>query len=638
VFDTWNCTLPEFPPRSRLYALEPIGSGTALVESLTSYITRLADAHSVSVGDLVRGELSVSSPYSPLPFVYSQQQGIVSTRGFQNATYAINGLNESSKKWVDALERGTLRTNLRRLTLLPLQEVFAPRAALRETRAWCPACYEQRQRSGAVVYEPLLWTIRWVTVCPCHRQPLLEICPYCHRQLKILTMHSRSGCCSRCQMWLGGNFKRQNGSSESPSRTDAPDTALFQANTIGELLRIGMHQNGPSLGQIYAANLRVCVDTVAEGNLPAFARAVHVSTATIAGQLARKSLPSMSTLWQICRHLDVPLTAFLESKPGSVADYWEHAKTVVRRSWNIPPCRTPEQVRHALEQAVCEQPPPRLTEVARRLNYKDADLLYKVDRNLCKRISAKYLRSDRGYWWAKRDAARICGRAAIRAMLEQSLAQNHPVSVYQIAADIGYANDSGIRQQFPELCRAIRNKIAAERRSRLSTAELTLELAVHEHPVPAWPDLCKRVGYSRSALGRRFPVLYKQIAARHRELRDQQTAEIRETLQAALVESPPPSLASMCRRVGHAPKFLLENCAEECKGLRLRYRRHRKETSQRRREELKEEVRKIVQKLWLQGMHPTLVRVLPFLSKTRLKDWRALAAAVKTARHAFHPE
>ena len=45
------------PPRSRLYSLEPIGIGTPQTESLTSYISRLAAAHSVRVRDLVVDEL-----------------------------------------------------------------------------------------------------------------------------------------------------------------------------------------------------------------------------------------------------------------------------------------------------------------------------------------------------------------------------------------------------------------------------------------------------------------------------------------------------------------------------------------------------------------------------------------------------
>src|SRR5438045_2443795 len=46
------------PPRSRLYRLEPVGLGTAYVESMTSYIVRVAAAHSLSVWTLVTREIA----------------------------------------------------------------------------------------------------------------------------------------------------------------------------------------------------------------------------------------------------------------------------------------------------------------------------------------------------------------------------------------------------------------------------------------------------------------------------------------------------------------------------------------------------------------------------------------------------
>src|SRR5437016_2319425 len=47
LLDSWDCEPPALPPRSRLYALEPIGIGTPHVESLTGYVSRIADAHAV---------------------------------------------------------------------------------------------------------------------------------------------------------------------------------------------------------------------------------------------------------------------------------------------------------------------------------------------------------------------------------------------------------------------------------------------------------------------------------------------------------------------------------------------------------------------------------------------------------------
>ena len=57
-FESWSLSSPPVPPRSQLYSLQPIGVGTGMVESLTGYVGRLAEAHSVSVGDLVGRVLS----------------------------------------------------------------------------------------------------------------------------------------------------------------------------------------------------------------------------------------------------------------------------------------------------------------------------------------------------------------------------------------------------------------------------------------------------------------------------------------------------------------------------------------------------------------------------------------------------
>ena len=57
VYDVQDLENPFIPSRSRLYHLEPIGIGTPLVESLTSYISRLAEAHCVSPKSLVINEI-----------------------------------------------------------------------------------------------------------------------------------------------------------------------------------------------------------------------------------------------------------------------------------------------------------------------------------------------------------------------------------------------------------------------------------------------------------------------------------------------------------------------------------------------------------------------------------------------------
>ena len=56
LYGHWDLEMPDIPERSHFYSLKPVGIGTPQVESLSSYVARLAEAHGVSVGDLVGRE------------------------------------------------------------------------------------------------------------------------------------------------------------------------------------------------------------------------------------------------------------------------------------------------------------------------------------------------------------------------------------------------------------------------------------------------------------------------------------------------------------------------------------------------------------------------------------------------------
>jgi len=632
TFDSWDCKLPPLPTRSRLYSLQPIGMGTPFVESLSGYVARLADAHAVSVGDLAGRELSALASKPLLSFGPFMRRNRAGSHGFHAQQYTMNGLGITSKKWVEALERATLRTDLRFLTLLPFEGVLSCVAAFRCTRAWCPACYDDWRSAGDVIYEPLLWAIEPVTVCPRHRQHLEKACQHCHGRLMPLAVFSRPGYCSRCQAWLGNN-KAGSALEHHTRLPQESDVALWHAKAIGGLLATAPRLNGPSLRTVFMANFRACVDAVAEGNRLAFARTCGVSPCFVHSQMFGKSLPRIDILLRICYHLKIPLTALLEGVSIAVAVDLLHAKDAIRKHRQLPLSRTPEQVRFVLEKALREQPAPSLSEIVRRLGYKGAERLYQVDRNLTKQIVANYRKSGRSHGWRKPGAVRICALSDIQKLLEQSLAQERPVSAHHIAARLGYANDGYLQQKFPDICRAIRRKIAAHDEPRTTIMENALKDALREDQVPTLSDLCRRLGYSDSLVLRyHFPDLCNEILVRRRDLHDRQIAALRKTLQALLLEEPAPSFRSVCKRIGHSNAALAETCPEEGAAIRSRYLRSRSEASRRRKEQLGKEVRQIVQRLQAEGRCPSVDRVTALLPNTALKDWRAISASVKAAR------
>src|SRR6266446_2259706 len=190
-------------------------------------------------------------------------------------------------------------------------------------------------------------------------------------------------------------------------------------------------------------------------------------------------LPCLSPIWLCTTHI-----AFLESDVSRAEPYWRQARQAVQHDRHTPAFRSAEQVRLVLSRAAQEEPIPSLSEIARRLGYKGNERLYQVDLDLCKQIAAKCRQSGRSHAWKKPGAERICERVDLRRLLEQSLAQEQPVSPHRIAASLGYANDGYLRPKFPDLCRAIAKKIAAQHTERLANMEGFLKEALNEDPVP----------------------------------------------------------------------------------------------------------------------------------------------------------
>src|SRR5258707_10047006 len=137
--ETWELDVPPLPERSRLYTLEPIGIGTPDVESLTSYVIRLAQEHCVLPGTLVIHEL--------LPLLVrqdvSESAAHYPSRTWVRTFQALNGTGDLSRSAADALERLTTRNDLSTLTMLTWAHVISKKGLLRETQAWCPLCYEE---------------------------------------------------------------------------------------------------------------------------------------------------------------------------------------------------------------------------------------------------------------------------------------------------------------------------------------------------------------------------------------------------------------------------------------------------------------------------------------------------------------
>lgn len=226
TYSSWDLEIPLIPARSRLYCLDPLFLGTPYVESLTSYIARLAEAHCLSTGMLVAGCLvplwNKTSRKHAMPFV--------------DWAVDINGKKGSARKFVRTLEILTLQKNLQILTMLCWEGTPGP-AGLIGKRRWCPACYQEWRESQKPLYEPLLWSLNAVRCCPQHLTYLHTCCPHCGNTQRQISANFRPGYCSKCQHWLGSSSSTELFKSIAITQTEL-EWEVWVAQTIGEALAI----------------------------------------------------------------------------------------------------------------------------------------------------------------------------------------------------------------------------------------------------------------------------------------------------------------------------------------------------------------------------------------------------------------
>ena len=310
--ELWLREAPITPSPSRLFHLEPIGIGTFYIESLTSYVARLAEAHSVPSGTLlakeVRPMVRPGSATNPL-----NSSSIVALYG-QASVKALNGTQIGAKQLVFALEALTKRTDLQFLTMLPWAQVFPVLGLLKHFHAWCPYCYQEWLNNKQAIYSPLLWALKAVKICPNHLQSLESKCPHCEREFLPLWHNSRPGFCLKCGGWLGINPEMDDQHKSLFEETVNRQQEIWIVQTLGELIRLAPEFSNPPLRETIKTMLKAYVDQYTQGNVSAFGRWLGLSRHEILHWYSGVAIPNLDKLLKICYILETTLVNFLQLK------------------------------------------------------------------------------------------------------------------------------------------------------------------------------------------------------------------------------------------------------------------------------------------------------------------------------------
>jgi hypothetical protein len=377
------------PPRSYLYCLEPIGIGTASVECLTSYLSRLAQVHLVHPRRLIIEELFPIFERAYLPSGYGNNN----LTAFWKDSATLNSTNLTTRDWVQALEKLTLRSDLRYLTMLTWSDVLSPRYLLRRSKSWCAFCYREWCESGFQTYEPLIWMLEIVTVCTHHNCYLTTQCvnQNCKRRISMLAPRTRPGYCDYCGCWLGEPLKQAAGGVPTEEELE---WQKWVVEAVSELLAAAPFMSKQPRYEIFAEAVTEQLNNNFGGNVSALARRLHVSRRTIKDWVKGIQVPQIDSLLRFCYLAHVSLLCLLAKgatgvdPAGTGTTASQELKKKPKKHYRI---FHGEQVRLALEsELLTENYPPRpMSVVAKRLNF-DHSFLCKHFPDLCRAISARY--------------------------------------------------------------------------------------------------------------------------------------------------------------------------------------------------------------------------------------------------------
>lgn len=341
------------------------------MESLTSYLTRLAEEHSVTVSTLVgkviakelRKEYLLESCKNGGSRFYEQGSG-------------FNGLGKQAEDLSAALCILTGRS-LSSLTLQHWRDLLPATNLLRKYKAWCPICLEERKKERQPIYEPIIWSFRTIKTCGIHDVYLNVRCPLCDSEIPILSRKARNGYCSFCGCWLGQNAHHIN-KEPVPSSWNS-----YIVSNVGKLL-----VKGDSLPANYFVDFIEHLIR-ASGGVIAFSHHFDVAKSTASEWSNGLHKPSLNMILKFCYSLGLNILDLSQPFTLPNKNYTEkksspiHTHEKRRIDW--------KHIGLTLNDIICNSDTcaPSVREVARGLAI-DKRLLYYHFPLLCKEISKNY--------------------------------------------------------------------------------------------------------------------------------------------------------------------------------------------------------------------------------------------------------
>jgi hypothetical protein len=384
-------SIPKMPVRSRFYHLQPLAMGTPMSECLTSYICRLAAAHSVSVGNLFEYALvpGLKKDYLKTPIELGPASKLLGT--YRNQIKNINGIGLIAREWVNLLESMTLRNELSSLTFLKMSKVLSRWYVSRKFQAWCPFCLEEIKNAASQFYYPLLWSLSDIKICHIHKTPILDTCPNCSKQFPHLSRKVSIGFCLRCGCWLGMPQELKSKLSLQLSEKEI-EWNLFVSKEISKLVAVISNPTTASFTNITSQTIKRCVKRVTDGGISPFARLIETPLITFFGWYRGTVKPHLIDILRICYCLNLTLLEFftqpeiITTKEIKVSEWLGVDK---KPSRHAPRPFNPKLIKPKLEKYLSVYPPLSMAQISREIGY-DKLMLVQAFPEIHSKIKSNY--------------------------------------------------------------------------------------------------------------------------------------------------------------------------------------------------------------------------------------------------------
>ncbi len=410
---------------------------------------------------------------------------------------SLNGTSLLALRWVQALEMLTHRNSVQYLTMLTWSGVIPQNGILRGTKSWCSLCYEEWHRSNQVIYDPLLWALDPITVCPLHRKKLQCICPYddCKKLQPLFARQSYPGHCSRCGRWLGGFDTEE-------ILLEELNWQLWVATAVGEMVASVSHTPYIPQKEEVARTVSMYVDKCAGGNMAALAQRLQLPKSVLFRWKNGQSLPRFTTLLQVCYRLNVPPLRFLTGSVGEfTSTQYEEVQDLKVGSGKYRKLDI-EETRRVLEAVVADdkKPSPPFTEVARLLD-QDPRVLQRLFPDLYRAIVTRHREQFHAH--------------EVQYMLEEILqSEQAPFpSMHEVARRLGHSV-MVLRRHFPILCK----QISANYQAYLKRRALARKERIRDEVRKAVQDIHSKGKYPSTRL-------VASLLTRPQAIREQETLE-----------------------------------------------------------------------------------------------------------------